>query len=321
MRGFKKFLFKNKWHIYCFFFKKRILRFNRPKWKKIQSRINYNLRHYKIYKKKIVTLKFCKFLKYLILLKKKLFLKKKLLKKYTFFLKKLNFFLLTRKYKQLKRNLKLKLKFPFNQPKFFLKKKIFFKKNFKNFFFSFNFINISHFIARSRFFFKNLLYMKSTILKYFNGCFSSKFFKKFTLITSYKSNFLSMFIKPEFRLDILLWRLRIFNSPYLARFAFQKKLIFINNNLTFNFYFFKQHFKRCLKGIQLISLHPQLQFFFKKNLQHFAKSLYLSTFLEVDYYLGNIIILKDLNMLTFKDINSVIKEPLCFYKFKNYIFK
>jgi len=31
------FLFKNKLHIYCFFFKKRILSFKRPKWKKIKS--------------------------------------------------------------------------------------------------------------------------------------------------------------------------------------------------------------------------------------------------------------------------------------------
>lgn len=321
MRGFKKFLFKNKWHTYCFFFKKRILRFNRPKWKKIQSRIKYNLKSYKIYRKKIVTLKFCRFLKYLILLKKKLFLKKKLKKKYITFFKKLNFFLVTRKYKRLKRNLKFKLKFPYKKPKLFLKKKIFFKKNFKNFFFSFNFINISHFIARSRFFFKNLLYMKSTVLKYFNGCFSTKFFKTSFLTSSYKFNFIHMFLKSEFRLDILLWRLKFFNSPYLARFAFQKKLVFINNNDTFNFYSRKSHFTRCLYGIQLISLQPQLKYFFKKNLQYFVKSLYLSTFFEVDYYLGNVIILKNLNTLTFKDINSIIKEPLCFYKFKNYIFK
>lgn len=321
MRGFKKFLFKNKWHIYSFFFKKRILHFKRPKWKKIQALINFNSRYYKIYKKKIVALLFCKFLKYLKFLRKKLILKMQLKKKYLVFIKNLKFFLLTRHFRHIKRKLKLKLKFPFVHTKAFLKKKLFFKKNFKNFFFFFNFNPISHFINRYRFFFKNLLFMKSIILRYFNGCFSIKFFKNELSTSSYRQDLISMFLKPEFRLDIILWRLKFFTSPYLARFAFQQKFVTINNNFTFNFYFLKQHFTRYLNGVALISLHTQIHYSFKKNLQHFAKSLFLPTFLEVDYYSSNIILLKNLNTLTFKDINSILKEPLCFYKFKNYIFK
>jgi hypothetical protein len=315
MRGFNKFLFKNKWHVYCFFFKKRILKFKRPKWKKIQFRIISTLRYYKRYKIKIIALILCKFLKNLQFLKKKILIHFK----YNFFLKKLKSFLVSRHFKKIKRNLISKLQFPFQNLKFFLKKKYFFNKNFKNFFFIFNFINLSHFIVRSRFFFKNLLFMKSTVLKYFNGCFSVKFFKKLSLSSVYKENLISFFIKPEFRLDMLLWRLNFFISPYLARFAFQKNLVLINNNSILNYYFLKQHYTRCLNGIELISLN--LKYSFKHNLNSFVKFLYLSTFLEVDYYSGNIILIKNLNNLTFKDINSMLKEPLCFYKFKNYIFK
>lgn len=312
MRGFNKFLFKNKWHVFCFFFKKRILRFKRPKWKNIQSRISFTKIHYKKYIFKIITLKFLKFLKYLFFFKKRSFFFNK---KYIIFFKKLNIFLTTRYFRNIKRNLMFKLKYSY------VKRKFFFKKNFKNFFFHFNRLNISHFISRSRFFFKNLLFMKSFVLKYFYGCFKIKFFKKKFIVSKYKNNLISMFIKPEFRLDILLWRLYFFKSPYLARFAFQKNLISINLNLVNSFYFLKHHYTRCLNGFELISLNFNIKYSFKNNLNFYIKSLNLFTFLEIDYYLGNIIILKYLNTLSFRDINSLLKEPLCFYKFKDYIFK
>jgi len=321
MRGYNKFLFKNKWHIFSFFFKKRILQFKRPKWKKIQKRVCDSLKYYKIYKKKFGMLKFYRFLKNLKYLKKKFLFKKKIKKKYISFFKKLKFFILSRYFKKIKRNLKFKLNYPFKNLKFLYKKKKKFKHNFKNFFFSFHFFQISHFITRSRFIFKNLLFMKSTVLKYYNGCLSVKHFKKILFSSKYKHNLIFMFVKPEFRLDILLWRLKFFISPYLARFAFQNSLIYINNNLIFKFNSFKQHFTRFLKGNSLISLNSKLKYFYKKNSRHFLKSFFLSTFFEIDYYVGNIIILKDLNSLTFKDVNSMLKEPLCLYKFKDYIFK
>ena len=304
-----------------FFFKKRVLYFKRPKWKKIKLKIFYNLRQYKKYQKKIVTLKFCKFLKYLTFLKKNIFFKKKIKKKYILFFTKLNSFLKARYFKKIKRNLKFKLEFPYKNNNLLYNNNFFFKKIFKTFFFSFDSINISHFLVRARYIFKNLLLMKSTVLHYFNGCFSIKFFKKIASTKVYKNDLANIFIKPEYRLDILLWRLKFFKSPYLARFAFQKNLILINPNTTYKTFFLKTHFKRSLNGIQLISLSSQVLFFFKQNMQQFTKSLYLPTFLEIDYYSGNIILLKTLQNLTFKDINSVIKEPLCMYKFKNYILK
>lgn len=318
MRGFNKFLFKNKWHVYCFFFKKRLLRLKRPKWKQIKSKINTNFKNLKTNISKIIKLNDLKFFKYIKILKKKLILKKNIKKTYIF-LKQLNYFLKNYYFFRLKHRINSKLEYYFNHR--FKHLKYFFKKNFKNFFFIYRFINMSHFLSRYRYFFKNLLFMKSTVLKYFNGCFSVKFFKKISLTSIYKQNLISFFIKPEFRLDILLWRLKFFKSPYLARFAFQKNLIFINNNLTFSFYFFKQHFKRCLKGIQLISLKAEVKYSFNNNLNHFIKSLLLSTFLEIDYYLGNIIILKNFKNLNFKDINSFLKEPLDFNKFKDSIIK
>ena len=312
MRGFKKFLFKNKWHSYCFFFKKRLLRLKRPKWKLIQDKVKKSEKDYYKFLSHIPILNSLKFFKYLKILKKKLLFNKNIKQNYVYFLKNLNSFLKNFYFFKLKKNILFYLRRKYNTKN----SKYFFKKSLKNFFFSFKFINISHFLSRSRFFFKNLLFMKSTILKYFNGCFSIKFFKKIYLTSFYKENLTSIFIKPEFRLDILLWRLNFFTSPYLARFAFQKKLIFVNNNSIFSFYSIKQHFKRCLVGIQLISLKSNLIYFFRKNINHFKKSIYIPTFIETDYYLGNVIILKNLENLNFNDINSILKEPLNFYSFK-----
>ena len=311
MRGFNKFLFKNKWHIYCFFFKKRILSFKRPKWKKIKFRIFFFINSYKKYKKNLLPLQFCRFLKILISLKKEYLKKKQINIKFKSFFNKLNSFLITRYFKKLKRNLCMP-----NQ-----KLKFFFLKNFKNFFFSYTSSVISHFTIRSRFIFKNLLYMKSTVLKYFNGCFPVKFFKGLPTTNIYKQDVISTFLTAEYRLDILLWRLKFFKSPFLARFAFQQNIILINNNQVNSSYSEKNHYKRCLIGLELVSLKSNFRFSYLKNSKSFVKFLYLPTFLEIDYYSGNSIVLKPLSSLTFKDINSALKEPLCMYKFKNYIFK
>ena len=70
MRGYKKFLFRNKWHVFSFFFKRRILNFKRTKWKKIKSKIFYLIRQYHTYKKRLISLKFCIFFKNIKFLKK-----------------------------------------------------------------------------------------------------------------------------------------------------------------------------------------------------------------------------------------------------------
>jgi hypothetical protein len=320
MRGFKKFLFRNKWHIYSFFLKKRILNFKRTKWKKIKSKIFYSIRQYNTFKKRLISVKFCRFLKNIKFLKIKIKTNKLIFNlKFLNFFKTLKNFLISKKYKKLKRNLKYKLNFFFKKP--FYKKYNYFKKCFNLFFFNFKIIKISnkqH--IKNKFFFKNILYNKASIIKYFFGCFSTKFFKKVNLTSNYKQNLILTFIQPELRLDILLWRLKFFKSPYLARFAFQKNLILINQLNNFFTSFNKYHFKRFLKKGDIISFKFFLKYQYKLNLNAITKSLYLPTLFELDYYTNNIIILKDLN-LNFQDLNSLIKEPLNFYYFKNYLFK
>lgn len=321
MRGYKKFLFRNKWHVFSFFFKRRILNFKRTKWKKIKSKIFYLIRQYHTYKKRLISLKFCMFFKNIKFLKKKLFLKKTIFNvKFIKFFKKLKIFILTKKYKKLKRNLKYKLNFFFKKP--FYQKFKFFQKCFNLFFFNYKINKISskqH--IRNKFFFKNMLFSKVSVIKYYYGCFPVKFFKKQLLTKIYRQDLANFFIKPEFRLDILLWRLKFFASPYLARFAFQKNLIYLNKFSTYEHSVNNHSVKKILKKGDVISFNSTLKYKFKKNLNSTIISLNLPAVFEFDYYTNQIILLKNLTDLNFKDINSLLKEPLNFYQFKNYISK
>jgi len=321
MRGYKKFLFRNKWHVFSFFFKKRILNFKRNKWKKIKSKIFYLIRQYHTYKKRVISLKFCTFFKNIKFLKRKILVKNFTYnKKFLKFFKNLKIFIITKKYKKLKRNLKYKLNFFFKKP--FYQKFNFFQRCFNLFFFNYKITKISskqH--IRNKFFFKNMLFAKVSIIKYYYGCFSVKFFKKQILNKVYKQDLANIFIKPEFRLDILLWRLKFFSSPYLARFAFQKKLIFLNKFSSVEKLFNKNSFKQILKKGDVISFKSSLKYNYKKNLNSTINSFYLPTVFEFDYYTNNIVLLKNLIDLNFKDINSILKEPLNLYQFKNYISK
>jgi hypothetical protein len=321
MRGYKKFLFKNKWHVFSFFFKKRILNFKRTKWKKIKSKIFYLIRQYHTYKKRLISLKFCIFFKNIKFLKKKTSVKNFIFNiKFLKFFKKLKIFIMTKKYKKLKRNLKYKLNFFFKKP--FYQKFNFFQRCFNLFFFNYKTNKISnkqH--IRNKFFFKNTLFSKAAIIKYYYGCFSVKFFKKQILTKIYKQDLANIFIKPEFRLDILLWRLKFFSSPYLARFAFQKNLITLNKFNNIQKSFNKHFFKKILKKGDVISFKSVLKYKYKKNLNSTINSFFLPTVFEFDYYTNTIILLKNLIDLNFKDINSILKEPLNLYQFKNYISK
>lgn len=320
MRGYKKFLFKNQWHVFTFFLKKRIVKFKRTKWKKIKSKIFYSIRQYNIYKKRLIFLHNVKFLKRLHFFKKQVLAKKLFLNtNFLSFFKKVKYFILSKKYKKLKRNLKYKLSFFFNKP--FYQKYQYFKKCLRLFFFNYKTLKVSNkFHVRYKFLFKNMLLMKSSLLKYYAGCFSVHFFKQQPQSVFYKTRLANTLIKPEFRLDILLWRLKIFSSPYLARFAIQKKLILVNH-MVINKQFQKYYFKVFVDKGDIISLNLNFKYDYQINKNFYFTSLYLPSIFELDYYTTTIILLKTLSNLNFNDLNSMLKEPLCIYQFKNYIFK
>jgi ribosomal protein S4 len=190
------------------------------------------------------------------------------------------------------------------------------KKNIlKNFFF--NFITVKSKInswQRLRFFFKESLFMKNAVRKYFDGQFSLSYFKKsFKKPQTRCFSISSVFIRPEFRLDILLWRLKIFSSVFFSRLAIRNKQVTVNGlNKNFDFYLVKGD---IIKFSQIKA--SSLKNYFLK----YFKIIFIPSFIELDFYTNTIIVLKSFNNFKISDFSSVIKEPLCLHKFKNYILK
>lgn len=190
------------------------------------------------------------------------------------------------------------------------------KKNIlKNFFF--NFVAVKSKIntwQRLRFFFKESLLMKNAVRKYFDGQFSLSYFKKaFKKPQTRCFSMSSVFIRPEFRLDVLLWRLKIFSSVFFAKKAIRNKQVTVNG-LSKNFDFY------LVKG-DVIKFSQTKTYSLKKYFLKYFKVIFLPSFIELDFYTNTIVVLKSFNHFKIGDFSSVIKEPLCLHKFKNYILK
>jgi ribosomal protein S4 len=190
------------------------------------------------------------------------------------------------------------------------------KKNIlKNFFF--NFVAVKSKInswQRLRFFFKESLLMKNAVRKYFDGQFSLSYFKKaFKKPQTRCFSISSVFIRPEFRLDVLLWRLKIFSSVFFSKMAIRNKQVTVNGlNKNFDFY--------LVKG-DVIKFSQVKTYNLKKYFLKYFKVIFIPSFIELDFYTNTIVVLKSFNNFKIGDFSSVIKEPLCLYKFKNYILK
>jgi len=185
----------------------------------------------------------------------------------------------------------------------------------KNFYF--NFIAVKSKInswQRLRFFFKESLIMKNAVRKYFDGQFSLSYFKKlFNKPQTRCFSISSIFIRPEFRLDILLWRLKIFSSVFFSKLAIRNKQVTVNGlNKNFDFY--------LVKG-DVIKFSQIKTYSLKKYFLKYFKIIFIPSFIELDFYTNTIVILKSFNNFKISDFSSVIKEPLCLHKFKNYILK
>ncbi len=148
--------------------------------------------------------------------------------------------------------------------------------------------------------FRNILYLRNRVHQYFDGVFSNSFFKK---EFENKSSFLDFirysFIKPEFRLDIILWRLNFFSSPYSARIAILKNQILVNG-LPCKFSYF-------LKEGDIVELNSLINLKSLMSLKFIKFPLY--PFIEIDYYTNSFVILQDFNQFNVQSFPCVIRQP------------
>lgn len=127
-----------------------------------------------------------------------------------------------------------------------------------------------------------------------------------------KDIFLSSFLRPEFRVDILLWRLNFFSSSFNARQSINEGEVLLNGQKIFSNVFLK-------KG-DVVAFFSKKTFLSTKTLlSRVFTSQKFCTFAEVDYYTKTVVIVKDLKDLTVDDFSLLVQEFFDLKKFRDYL--
>lgn len=123
-----------------------------------------------------------------------------------------------------------------------------------------------------------------------------------------------MLLKAEFKLNILLWRLNIFESSYQSSQAIHNKKVLVNSKVVGSNFLLS-------KG-DIISLEPKYyhkNMNLKKSKLNFSPSDAIFSFIEIDYYSTHIVIIKSLENLGHEDLRLIRSESCNLKKIKDYI--
>lgn len=128
-----------------------------------------------------------------------------------------------------------------------------------------------------------------------------------------KQSFINFFILPFYNLSILLWKLGLFPSTYLAdQYIYQNKIL-INSKIVNSSYF--------LKTGDIISFHQNIfkEYKLYKHLEINSRYILLNSIIEIDLYTSSIIIIKGVELLHDYDLQLLSYENINFNNFLNYI--
>jgi hypothetical protein len=121
--------------------------------------------------------------------------------------------------------------------------------------------------------------------------------KKYFLKNDKKTIYL---IKPQFKINILLYFLNFFSSSHETKEFIKKEKIYINNKKIKGKYFLSCNVEDIVNIGKNIYIK---QNFFKKNNKKKNFYSYISTFTEIDYFSNNLIILQKLKDFNVEDLN------------------
>ena len=154
-----------------------------------------------------------------------------------------------------------------------------------------------------------LVYDKAVSVTYFKSVLKNP-----SLSSTLRNMYLYMLLKPEFRLDILLWHLNFFESSYQARQAINERKVRVNErSVAGNFFLSKGDVITMVncKNFKALDLNQKID----KN----SVSDIIFPFVEVDYYTNTLIVIKDLKDLTEDDFHLLLTETYNIKKIKDYI--
>jgi|SaaInlStandDraft_1057018.scaffolds.fasta_scaffold125618_1 ribosomal protein S4 len=137
-------------------------------------------------------------------------------------------------------------------------------------------------IAKVRSFFKDSWLVNSHLNLYYNNAFKKSFWKKIlskTNTINKRMLFLSCLVYPEFKLDMLLYRLELFNSNFFARQAIQNGEVLVNN--------------KKVSGNYILKKGDVISFLKNKHFLSLNESIKIFPFLEIDFYTKTIVLLSN----------------------------
>lgn len=107
----------------------------------------------------------------------------------------------------------------------------------------------------------------------------------------------SLLCRLEYRIDILLLRLKLFSNYTTVKKNLYDRIILINN----------KHYKFAISLVKgdVLSITSCSILTFTKRLKD---CYFLHTFIEIDYYTKKIVVIKDLKALTNKDFLLLYRE-------------
>jgi ribosomal protein S4 len=157
--------------------------------------------------------------------------------------------------------------------------------------------------------YKNGLLLKNKINQFFGAGLSLKYFKKQVLLK--KKFFYEILIKPYFKLDVLLWKLKFFCNIKQAQQHIKSKNVYVNEKVVTNINFFLQ------KGDIVKILNKNINTPIKTGLN----TSFILSFCDVDFYAYKIIILKEFSELTEGDFTLIFDYLLGIRNFIYYLKK
>jgi hypothetical protein len=153
--------------------------------------------------------------------------------------------------------------------------------------------------SRSKKFYRDRLKVRCLISTIFGGFIKKSKFN-FLLGFRYKRDiYLNRLYKNYYKICILLWLSNLCSSPFQAKESLNLGSVLLNGLKVYSD-------KNLIKGDVLMLEDKRI--FLKSNLFKFTKSCSFLSFLEIDYYSQNIVLIKSLEDLSINDFILISKE-------------
>lgn len=112
------------------------------------------------------------------------------------------------------------------------------------------------------------------------------------------------FVKPLYRVDILIWYLNYFASSFEAKQCINSKIILINGKSVKSNYHLK---KGDIISFKKFENFKQINNMLKISQKYLDNNMYFS-FLEVDYYSNIIIVIKNFDEIMEEDLQLLVEK-------------